>query len=140
MRWLARPGDKSLEERIEAIASYFKVSEEVVARRLLHHRVIQDFDYEQLRTPYRKRWLAHDAEEERRQRESRGGPLYYVRKVYANGRKLTQTVLETCSSEQARCERLLRLYDERGVRRAFLHTDRLQHWSRDTLHHGETHS
>lgn len=97
-RWQARDQSVTLEEQIEGIADHFNVSEEVIARRLLDRSVILVVDYERLRAFYHARWLAHAADERRRQKDSKGGPSYYRQKLQANGRILTQTVLSACSA------------------------------------------
>jgi Zn-dependent peptidase ImmA (M78 family) len=97
-QWEARDESKELEEQIEDVADCFNVSEEVIARRLLDRHIIRVVEYERLRQFYHARWLAHAAEEKRRQKESTGGPSYYRQKLQANGRSLTQTVIGACST------------------------------------------
>ncbi len=96
--WDSRDASYPLPKQIDIIADYFNVSGEVVARRLLDRRIIRTVDYEQLRTFFHKRWLKHKDEEKKKQKESKGGPSFYVQRLHSNGRSLTQTVLGACNA------------------------------------------
>lgn len=99
-QWESRDPSISLEAQIESVADYFKVSEEVVARRLLDRQIIRQVDYESLRAHYHKRWREHSEAERKKQRETEGGPSYYLQKLHSNGRRLTQVVLSASASER----------------------------------------
>jgi Zn-dependent peptidase ImmA (M78 family) len=81
-----------VDKRIEALSKIFKVSEEVIARRLLSLSVISEADYRRLRDYYNDRWLEHKKEEKRKQKEKDGGPSYYTKMITYNGLAFTQTV------------------------------------------------
>jgi len=96
--WDARDTSLSLSKQIDAIADYFNVSGEVVARRLLDRRIIRAIDYEQLRAFFYSRWLKHKDEEKRKRKESKGGPSFYLQRLHSNGRSFTQTVIGACNA------------------------------------------
>ena len=89
---------KPLMDRIESLANYFNVSEEVIARRLLDDGVIGKDTYLELRDHYQHRWIEYKRMERRRMKAAEGGPSYYTRKVFNNGYSFTQTVVSAYES------------------------------------------
>lgn len=81
------PPGEELEKSIESLSRRFKVSEEVIARRMLQEGLIGDQTYQKLRAGYRKRW----DDEQPQTRE--GGPTYYVTKAAQNGHLFTRTII-----------------------------------------------
>jgi Zn-dependent peptidase ImmA (M78 family) len=94
--WDARDSSHTQTNQIDAIADHFNVSGEVVARRLLDRRVIRAIEYEKLREFFYRRWLKHKDEEKKKQKQSKGGPSFYLQRLHSNGRSFTQTVLGAC--------------------------------------------
>ena len=85
-------------DKIESLANYFNVSEEVIARRLLDDDVIGKDTYLELRDLYQQRWIEYKRMERRRMKAAGGGPSYYTRKVFNNGYSFTQTVVSAYES------------------------------------------
>jgi len=81
------------EESIELSAGYFRVSEEVVARRLLDKGIIEQERYRELREYYKDRWKKYEQRERKKQKESDSGPSYYRTRAVALGYSFTQTVI-----------------------------------------------
>lgn len=92
--WASVERGVPLEKRIEELSGDLKVSEEVIARRLLDRGLIREGTYRRLRGAYAERWLELKQREKAKLRESPGGPSYYVVKMASNGRRFTQTVVE----------------------------------------------
>jgi Zn-dependent peptidase ImmA (M78 family) len=88
--WFSGGSNQTLNEKIEYVSGMFRVSEEVVARRLLDRSQITLQQYQQLRKYYLDRWLEYKKQERER---SSGGPSYYIMKVVGNGRTFTQVVI-----------------------------------------------
>ena len=91
--WREQGPGMSLESRIEDLSAYFRVSNEVVARRLLDAGVIYRDMYERLCEEYRERWQKFKEREAEARRRREGGPSYYLVRVVHNGVAFTQTVL-----------------------------------------------
>ena len=91
--WQDTSPSSSIEDRISEVSRYFKVSEEVIARRLLDRGSISTSQYEDLRVTYRQRWLELKTAERARAKVRGGGPSYYRTMVTQNGLSFTQTVL-----------------------------------------------
>lgn len=91
--WNDTPEDDDLEDRIESVSNSLKISEEVVARRLLEEDIITRNKYRELRSYYAQRWKQHKADERRKLKEADGGPSPHLLKTIGNGRAFTHTVL-----------------------------------------------
>jgi len=92
-QWKSRDKSKTIDETIENIASYFRVSREAVARRLLDNGVMSQKKYLSLRDQYREEWLAYREKEKEKQRKSEGGPSYYRILLNKNGKAYSRTIL-----------------------------------------------
>jgi len=82
-----------IEDQIERLSVAFKVSEEVVARRLLDGRRINQGLYRQLREEYQLRWNELKRVKIARMKTQVGGPSFYQTKVANNGYAFTRTVI-----------------------------------------------
>ncbi len=82
-----------LEERIQHVSASLKVSEEVVARRLLDKGSITQHRYGELRDKYQERWRRLKDRERERMKSSEGGPSPYVTAVARLGYTFTRTVV-----------------------------------------------
>lgn len=91
-QWSLFSGEQSLCQQIERVSARFKVSDEVVARRLLEQGRITTDDYHELRQQYAARWQQH-----RKRKRKPGGNPYYM-KLANNGRYFTQMVMSACHS------------------------------------------
>jgi Zn-dependent peptidase ImmA (M78 family) len=87
-----------MERRIESLSRTFKVSEEVIARRLLDTKQIGREEYMNLRNLYLERWSRNKAREREKLRSSEGGPSFYRIKAFNNGYSFTRTVLSAYES------------------------------------------
>ncbi len=81
--------DDEVAESIARIASRFRVSREVIARRLLDSDRIGQALYRRLHGQYVREWR----EQRQRMRESEGGPPYYRRIASRLGRSFIETLL-----------------------------------------------
>ena len=91
--WSRRESLSSIDESIEYVAAHFRVSEEVVARRLLDRNMIDREYYLSLRDDYAKRWREFKDRERLKQKKSEGGPSYYVTSAASLGYTFTQIVV-----------------------------------------------
>jgi Zn-dependent peptidase ImmA (M78 family)/DNA-binding XRE family transcriptional regulator len=82
-----------IEDKIENLSRTFKVSEEVVARRLLNEKYISQARYVELREQYQRRWKELEPAEKNHAKTRKGGPSYYKVKVVCNGYAFTRTVI-----------------------------------------------
>jgi len=96
--WANCGTDKALENKIQFISNIFKVSEEVVARRLFDKKIISEVKYLELREFYQDRWNEIKAKEQQRMRSSSSAPFYYVMTLSNNGYAFTQTVISAFMS------------------------------------------
>lgn len=90
--------DKVLEDKIQFISNTFRVSEEVVARRLFNKRIISQAKYLELRRSYQNRWDEIKAREQQEMRSSSSVPIYYWMTLSNNGYAFTQTVISAFMS------------------------------------------
>ncbi len=90
--WHNQRTSSSLDERILSLSGTFKVSEEVVARRLLDSGFIDQAEYLKLRALYQDRWKKQKARKKEKQRASGGGDWYRTM-VASNGYNFTRTVV-----------------------------------------------
>jgi Zn-dependent peptidase ImmA (M78 family) len=98
----------SLVEKVERLARKFKVSQEVVARRMLDMeppQINQD-DYELIRNYANSLWRMHrkQLDEKRKKLRLEGkptGPGFYQTKIWQNGISFTRTVLGAYYSGKA---------------------------------------
>lgn len=93
MLWERTASEKVLEERIAAVSEIAKVSEEVVARRLLDKGLIVDSKYSALRQTFKERWSRLKYEERSKNEGRKWFPSPHLLKVIKNGRIFTRTVL-----------------------------------------------
>jgi len=91
--WRKHTSGLSTEKRIRKLSAHFKVSCEVIARRLLDRHVISKARYQQLRRRYMAEWNQQKEEDAATLKRRKGGPSYYVLKAINNGFSFTQTVL-----------------------------------------------
>lgn len=91
--WRMLPQRLDLEEKIENLSQKFKVSEEVIARKLLQLQRITKTQYTNLRTTYQARWREIEDEEKKARKEQKRGPSYYRLKAFNTGYAFTKTVL-----------------------------------------------
>jgi Zn-dependent peptidase ImmA (M78 family)/transcriptional regulator with XRE-family HTH domain len=91
--WSNQNPDWSIEDKIQHISGALKVSEEVVARRLLERNIIPRELYQELRQSYQDRWEEFELRERQKMKSSKGGPSYYVTSVARNGYAFSQTVI-----------------------------------------------
>ena len=89
-RWAARAKDATLEAQIDQIARRFRVSREVIARRLLDMRQIDAQTYRDLRAAYQAQWRQH----RRRQEQAEGGPPHARVVAARNGHAFTRLVVQ----------------------------------------------
>jgi Zn-dependent peptidase ImmA (M78 family)/DNA-binding XRE family transcriptional regulator len=83
----------SIENAIDANATHFKVSREVIARRLLDWGKITNKKYTELSQSYAEEWQTNKQREKQRHREQKGGPGYYIIKSMNNGYSFCKTVI-----------------------------------------------
>jgi len=95
--WARTVKSDSLEKRISNVAGRAKVSDEVVARRLLDKNVISVNKYEDLRRQFQERWLQFKKDEKIRRKDSSGFPSPHLMTVLGNGRLFTTAVLHSYS-------------------------------------------
>ena len=96
--WRTRDQSADSDEQIRVIADHFKVSELVIARRLLDRGTLRLGEYLELQSRYRERWFQHAEREKQRRKDTPGAPSFYLLKLHANGRSFTQTVLAATST------------------------------------------
>lgn len=90
--WDETEGEGALETRIAVVSNRFRVSDEVIARRLLELDTIDFETYQRFRSHYQQRW------HEQRERQKAPGGHYYYTQLAKNGRLFTRTVLSACRS------------------------------------------
>ena len=95
--WKGSRGRGNHEDRIYYISNRLKISEEVIARRLLDNMQMTVENYQLLRAKYLDRWRKYKKEEakKRQSREEGGGPSPHLLRVQKNGKIFTQLVLTT---------------------------------------------
>ena len=91
--WRRIPKEFELERKIENISQKFKVSEEVIARKLLQQQRITETQYTNLRTMYQARWREIENKDKKSHKEREKGPSYYRIKAFNVGYAFTRTVL-----------------------------------------------
>lgn len=91
--WQKMDRSRSVEELIERLSKEFKVSEEVIARRLKDKQVLSQERYLTLREKFQIRWRQHKTTEKIRMKEIKGWPSYYTMKIFNNGYSFTKTVV-----------------------------------------------
>ena len=94
--WNRTNSDGDVSERIQAVSGGTKISEEVIARRLLEKKIIKQTKYEQLRAYYASRWRRVQEDERKRNKEKkRRGPSPHLLVVLKNSRAFTHSVLSS---------------------------------------------
>jgi Zn-dependent peptidase ImmA (M78 family) len=97
-RWQVEHKEKPLLEKINSLSIYFKVSREVVARKLLDQRIITQSKYLELVKVFRKE-LMDLKEREKKEREKREGfPDPHRIKLMNNGIAFTRIILSAYKS------------------------------------------
>ena len=92
--------DKSVpvSDQIEELSIYFKVSEEVIARRMMDDGYLTTETYLNLRRKYQERWQAWKKKERLQMKAKGRGPSYYRTKAFNNGYLFTQNVISAFES------------------------------------------
>lgn len=93
--WAKTSSNNILENRIRAVADHIKVSEEVIARRLLDLGNITASQYRTLRQSFKERWQNLKDEERSKNKDTPGFPSPHLLRVLTNGRILTRVVLDS---------------------------------------------
>jgi len=93
--WAEQASEDPVEEKIRIISNLAKVSEEVIARRLLDSDQISVSDYHEFRKKFFLRWKEFKDKEKakNRSKDKPGGPSPHLLRVQRNGKSFTQTVL-----------------------------------------------
>ncbi len=97
-RWKRGDTHAALEERIQLQSKYFKVSEWVIARRLLDWGQISKSKYDELTQDYDKQWQEARARDRERRGEAEGGPSFYRLKLMNDGNAFSRVVLSAYES------------------------------------------
>jgi Zn-dependent peptidase ImmA (M78 family)/transcriptional regulator with XRE-family HTH domain len=92
-RWKRGDPDKTLDMRIQSESTYFKVSDWVIARRLLDWGQISRSKYDELTQGYDKQWQETRARDRERHGEAEGGPSFYRLKLMNDGNAFSRVVL-----------------------------------------------
>jgi len=95
-RWKQGDPTTPLGERIDMQSKYFKVSEWVIARRLLDSGQISKAKYDALAQEYEEQW--HKQRTQEKENVTEGGPSYYRLKLVNDGYAFTKTVLSAYQS------------------------------------------
>src|ERR1035437_249628 len=98
--WNLLPLDVKLNEKIEKCSSVFKVSEEVIARRLTDLGIIKNEQYEELREYYNKRWVDLQKKKKIKRQNQKGGPSVHLLQVLSNGKVFTRAILNSYSADR----------------------------------------
>jgi len=91
--WRKLDKSESLNERIEKCSKYFKVSREVIARRLLIMQIIKQDKYIKLAEQFHREWIEHKSREKSKKRKDDSYPHPYTLRVINNGRSFSRVVL-----------------------------------------------
>jgi len=91
--WAATEMYNQTRPRIEEIAKTFKVSREMIARRLLDNKVISNDFYQELRHEYHDKYIESKEKKDQKMRDSEGGPSYYRKTASNLGHSLIRTVV-----------------------------------------------
>lgn len=95
-RWKQEDPHKTLEERIQSHSKYFKVSEWVIARRLLDWGQISKTKYDKLTQDYEQQW--REVRQQEKESQTEGGPSPYLLKLINNGYAFSSVVLSAYQS------------------------------------------
>ena len=90
-RWKQGGGDETIEERIQSHSRHFKVSEWVIAQRLLDWGQISNAKYDRLTHDYEQQW--QQARQQQKGIQAEGGPSPYLLKLINNGYAFSRVVL-----------------------------------------------
>ena len=90
-RWQQKDPDKTLEERIQSQSRHFKVSEWVIARRLLDWGQISKTKYDKLTHDYEQEW--QEVRQQQKESQAEGWPSPYRLKLINNGYAFSRVVL-----------------------------------------------
>lgn len=83
----------SIEDNINNISNYFKVSRTTIARRLLQESIISSKRYKILQNNFYLEWLDYCKKEKIRQKEGKMPPIYYPKKISELGKSYSRAVL-----------------------------------------------
>ena len=83
----------SIDERINRISDVFKVSREVIARKILDKGLITKKKYEELKEQYKNEWNEFKRNKKEKFKAQEGGPSYYLLTTIANGYSYTRRIL-----------------------------------------------
>ncbi len=95
--WVKTAETDPLEKRIADVANTAKVSDEVVARRLLDKDMITVGKYSELRRQFQERWLQFKKDVKIKRQDSISYPSPHLMTVLGNGKPFTTAVLDSYS-------------------------------------------
>jgi Zn-dependent peptidase ImmA (M78 family) len=96
--WAKTNKTAPLEEKIAEVSKIAKVSDEVVARRLLDKDMITVEEYADLRRKFQKRWMQLKQDTKIKRQDSPGFPSPHLMTVLGNGKPFTTAVLDSYSA------------------------------------------
>lgn len=82
------------EWQIKKLADFFKVSNEVIARKFLEKWYISNEKYQELRHNYIQWWLIYQAQLKAKRKLTKWGPDYYITKLAHDGHSFVRTVID----------------------------------------------
>jgi Zn-dependent peptidase ImmA (M78 family) len=91
--WHKLDESEPLNDRIEKCSKHFKVSREVVARRLLIMQIITQDKYVELAEQFHREWIERKSREKAKKLDDNSYPHPYILKVINNGRAFSRVVL-----------------------------------------------
>ncbi len=91
--WKLANSNSDIDARIREVSDKYKVSEELIARRLLELQIISQKKYLQLRAYFQERWKQLIAQDHIKRKDTDGGPSPHLLRVLKNGRPFTSVVL-----------------------------------------------
>jgi len=95
--WAKTAKTDTLEKRISDVANKVKVSDEVVARRLLDKNMITVEKYADLRRQFKERWMQFKKDAKIKRQDSVSFPSPHLMTVLGNGKLFTTAVLDSYS-------------------------------------------
>ncbi|MEO5368614.1 MAG: XRE family transcriptional regulator [Magnetococcus sp. DMHC-1] len=94
IQWESMDPDAPQMERIALAANKFKVSREVVARRLLNMKKMNQEDYDKTIEQYRDEWKKERLNiKEKNKKNDESAPVYHPMKLNSNGKSFSRTVI-----------------------------------------------
>lgn len=95
--WASRKTTLSTEDWIKTVSDAYKISESMIALKLLQNNLITLGAYTQLRDKYIEDWKKYRGEEKAKMKAKKSGPSPHLLKVHSNGYTYTQTVISAYS-------------------------------------------